>query len=82
MKTATAAAHVRTWLQQPNVALIERANLDRVLQLLEQIGTAGNLVSDAQIAAIAIENGATLHTADTDFRRFSGLKLFNPLEKK
>jgi hypothetical protein len=34
---------------------------------------------DAVIAAIAIENGATLHTTDRDFSRFPGLKWMNPL---
>jgi predicted nucleic acid-binding protein len=36
-------------------------------------------VTDAQIAAIAIEQGATLFTNDSDFGRFPGLKRQNPL---
>jgi predicted nucleic acid-binding protein len=47
--------------------------------LLETLGTAGNLVTDAQIAALAIEHDAILHTADSDFLRFSGLCWSNPL---
>ena len=39
----------------------------------------GDLVSDAHLAALAIEHDATLYTADTDFRRFRGLRVINPL---
>jgi len=43
------------------------------------LGTAGNLVSDAQMAAAALAHDAVLHTADTDFVRFQGLRWHNPL---
>ena len=52
---------------------------ERVLTLLESLGTAGNLVTDAQIAAAALENEATVHTSDADFIRFPNLKWFNPI---
>jgi len=39
----------------------------------------GNLVTDAQIAALVLESGAILHTTDTDFLRFEGLRWINPL---
>lgn len=39
----------------------------------------GALVSDAHLAALAIEHDATLYTADADFRRFAGLRVVNPL---
>ena len=42
---------------------------------------AGPLVTDAHIAAIAIENGATLYTTDRDFARFPKLKFKNPIEE-
>ena len=51
----------------------------QVLKLLETLGTAGNLVTDAQLAALALEHGAVLHTADADFLRFRGLRWFNPI---
>lgn len=38
--------------------------------LLEQAGTAGNLTTDAHIAALAIEHGAIFVTFDRDFERF------------
>ena len=39
----------------------------------------GDLVSDAQLAAITIENGGVLYTTDRDFARFPGLRWVNPL---
>jgi toxin-antitoxin system PIN domain toxin len=76
-----AADHVRSWLAQPRVSVlpVSEAHLEAVLTALEEIGTAGNLVTDAQIAALAIEHDAVLHTADGDFIRFHGLRWKNPL---
>ena len=42
-------------------------------------GIHGNLVPDAHIAALAIEHGLTLCSADSDFARFPGLAWSNPL---
>jgi predicted nucleic acid-binding protein len=47
--------------------------------LLEAVGTAGNLTSDAHLAAMAIEQGATLCSTDGDFARFPGIRYANPL---
>lgn len=81
MTPSEAATHVRAWLAQPVVQVLEpRADhLERVLTLLESPGTAGNLVTDAQIAALALESDAVLHTTDADFLRFAGLRWLNPL---
>jgi uncharacterized protein len=74
-----AIRHATTWMEQPGVRVIEAGYPKRTFELLMDIGTGGNLVSDAQLAAITIEEQAVLHTADTDFRRFKGLKTFYPL---
>lgn len=47
--------------------------------LLKSAGAAGNLTSDAHLAALAIERGATVYSADNDFGRFAGLRHVNPL---
>ena len=47
--------------------------------LLRRTGATGNLVPDAQLAALAIEHGLAVATADTDFARFPGLRWFDPL---
>jgi len=78
---AEAAGYVRSWLAQPVAQMLEPAadHVGHVLQILEALGTAGNLVTDAQIAALVIEHEAVLHTADTDFLRFPGLRWLNPI---
>jgi toxin-antitoxin system PIN domain toxin len=53
----------------------------RILRgLLRGAGTAGNLTTDAHLAALAIERGAELHSTDTDFARFAHLRWVNLLE--
>ncbi len=47
--------------------------------LLRQAGTAGNLTTDAHIAALALEHGCTICSADNDFKRFPGVTHINPL---
>ena len=81
MTAAEAAGHVRSWLEQPPVQVIAPGpdHLRQTLELLETLGTAGNLVSDAQMAALALDHDAVLHTADADFVRFPGLRWFNPI---
>jgi toxin-antitoxin system PIN domain toxin len=81
MTPREAAGHVRSWLEQPPVELLEpgSTHVDEVLRLLESLGTAGNLVTDAQIAAAVLHHGAVLHTADTDFIRFANLRWLNPI---
>lgn len=48
-------------------------------KMCEHVEIAGNLVPDAQLAALAIEYGVVLASADTDFMRFPGLRWTNPL---
>ena len=76
-----AADHVRTWLAQPCAQVLEPGpnHIEQTLKLLETVGTAGDLVTDAQIAALAIEYGAVVHTADADFLRFPGVRWRNPI---
>jgi predicted nucleic acid-binding protein len=40
---------------------------------------AGNLTSDAHLAAQAIEHGAELCSGDTDFGRFKDLRWSDPI---
>jgi predicted nucleic acid-binding protein len=47
--------------------------------LVEPLGTAGNITTDAHLAALAIEHGGEICSADTDFARFPGLRWTNPL---
>ena len=47
--------------------------------LIREVGAAGNLTTDAHLAAVALEHGATLCSSDRDFGRFPGLRWKNPL---
>jgi hypothetical protein len=75
-------AIVGTWLEQPQVKIIHPSehHFTRLAALIEQIGTAGNLTTDAHLAALAIDRGLILQTTDADFARFPGLKWKNPLK--
>lgn len=70
-----ATSYVDSWLQQSPVELVLPGPNHWVVlrRLLAVAGTAGNLTSDAHLAAIAIEGGWSLVSTDHDFRRFSGL---------
>jgi toxin-antitoxin system PIN domain toxin len=76
-----ALATVRGWLDRPTVERLTpgRRHLDIAFGLLEAAGTAGNLTTDAQLAAYAIELGGEVHSNDTDFGRFPDLRWVNPL---
>ncbi len=71
------------WLRQPPVRIAEptERHWGILKDLGESHGTAGNLTTDAHLAALAIENGATLYSSDNDFARFSGLRWKNPLKR-
>ncbi|RDI75510.1 PIN domain-containing protein [Gaiella occulta] len=75
---------VQGWLAQPCATTIApgERHLLLVRELLEPHGTAGNLVSDAHLAALAIEHGAELCSADNDFARFPRLRWSNPLASR
>jgi uncharacterized protein len=77
-----AIEYVTSWLAQPNVRLLSvtRNTLDLACQLLAGVGTAGNLTTDAQLAAFALELDAELTSNDSDFGRFKGLRWVNPLD--
>ena len=80
MFPADAIRRIRSWLAAPRVAIIGPGEThDQILfGLLEKLGTAGNLTTDAHLAALAIEFQAELASTDTDFARFPGLRWFNP----
>ena len=81
LSTDAAIADVRRWLEVPAVSIIEPgpAHLALVERLLHETAGTGNLVTDAQLAALALERQAELHSNDTDFARFAGLRWRNPL---
>lgn len=80
--TMTAAwQQVSQWLQREPVWIPQptERHAEVLGNLLAQPGVHGNLVSDAHLAALAIEHGLTLCSTDGDFARFRDLKWVNPL---
>ncbi|MBL6750996.1 MAG: type II toxin-antitoxin system VapC family toxin [Nevskia sp.] len=77
-----ACAIVNQWLGRTNVTTVGYG--ERFWEIFrQQVGEAkvsGPLVSDAALAALTIEQGATLYSTDRDFRRFPKLKLVDPLQ--
>jgi predicted nucleic acid-binding protein len=81
LSVETAFNTVESWLSQPSVTLVHPGprHLGTVKELLLHSGTGGNLTSDAHLAALAVEQGAELHSLDADYARFKKLKWSNPL---
>jgi toxin-antitoxin system PIN domain toxin len=81
LSVAEASAHVRSWLGRKQVRLHDMLtdDVEAALALLESAGTAGNLTTDAQIAAVALRLDAEVCTADLDFGRFQRVRFVNPL---
>ena len=78
-----AEAAVRQWLSCDHVQLLvpRETTLERFFSLLDEAGVGGNLTTDALIAAHAQDYGATVHSTDRDFDRFTEVRWLNPLKK-
>lgn len=76
----TAAGSVRDWLGQPAAMVVEPTprHLDVLAGLLAETGTSGNLVTDAHLAALAIEYAAVVMSYDADFGRYRGVRWEQP----
>jgi len=77
-------AIVQNWLNQDSVQIVTpgERHADFLFRLLEGIGIAGNLTTDAHLAALALEYRAQLASTDTDFARFPALRWFNPVAER
>jgi toxin-antitoxin system PIN domain toxin len=77
----TALDIVDGWLSQPISTIVHPTHRHAAVlrDLVVLAGLAGDLIPDAHLAALALEHGATLHSADSDFSRFPALKWHNPL---
>jgi len=74
-------ARVQSWLDQPCAKIIHPTERHWIVfqQMLLAGQAVGNLVTDAHLAALAIEHGCELISTDSDFSRFPKLKWKNPL---
>lgn len=76
-----ALEQVAAWLALPGVVALQPTSRHeyRFAELCRSANATGNLVSDAHLAALAIEHNCVLASNDADFSRFPGLRWFNPL---
>ena len=75
---------VEDWLSVSTVSVIEPGgrHLQIVRNLLLQARMAGDLTSDAHLAALALEHNAELCSSDRDFAKFPGLRWRDPLSAR
>ena len=81
LKAPAALETVDEWLALENVRLVREKDdhWETLRTLIASAGTAGNLTTDAHLAALAISHDAVLCSSDLDFGRFKGLRWENPL---
>jgi len=84
MPVAAACERIEEWLSLPHfhIPLPAEGHFSRLHKVLKDLGTAGNLTTDAHLATLAIERGYTLCSTDADFSRFARLKWINPLASR
>jgi uncharacterized protein len=81
LNISDAWTEIQNWLECGNTWI--PAPTDRHVEVLRELltlpGVRGDLISDAHLAALAIEHGLTLCSADTDFSKFPQLRWTNPV---
>jgi len=81
LESNEALDHIQSWLARPQVQILQPG--PRHIQILNSFSQhrllSSALVTDAHLAALAIETQSELHSNDTDFARFPGLRWHNPL---
>ena len=80
LPVAAAWAHIEEWLDAPAAWVPQPTPSHRTVlgRLLRELDLHGNLVSDAELAALCVEHGLTMVSADSDFARFPQIRWLNP----
>lgn len=80
LTVAAADERLEAWLAQQTAVVVEPTARHRELVsgLLAPLGTGGNLVNDAHLAALAIEHRGSVVSYDHDFGRFAGVRWRRP----
>ncbi|MBA3877480.1 MAG: VapC toxin family PIN domain ribonuclease [Anaerolinea sp.] len=81
LKPGEAWRFVTEWLATPTVwvPMPTERHADVLGGLVDKHNLTGNLIPDAHLAAMAIEHGLDVCSADTDFARFTEIRWRNPL---
>jgi toxin-antitoxin system PIN domain toxin len=76
-----AVGTIEDWMAQPNVRILTPTDnhWEQFRRMIVEGQSPGALISDAELAALTVEYGGVLYTADRDFARFPGLRWNNPL---
>jgi uncharacterized protein len=76
MSPQEAVGQVTDWLGAPGAVAVHPTprHADVLSNMLAHVGTGGNLVNDAHLAALAVEHRASIVTYDNDFGRFDGVR--------
>mgnify|MGYP006288256375 CR=1 FL=1 len=76
-----ALSRIHSWMDQPCTRIVTptKRHWDLFQKMLREGQATANLVTDAHLAALAIEHGCELSSTDSDFSRFPGLRWRNPL---
>jgi toxin-antitoxin system PIN domain toxin len=82
MSLNRALTRVQTWMDQPCVRVVHPTERHWTVfcKMLLEGQAAANLVTDAHLAAVALEHGCELISTDSDFSRFPGIRWRNPLK--
>lgn len=72
LETDQAFEMIKIWTASPKSVVVEPTSRHLMIMkgLIDQVGTAGNLTTDAHLAALAIEYGGEVASFDRDFERF------------
>ena len=72
--------HVEEWLDTPTTWVPSPGRGHRAIfgRLLADLDLRANLVSDAALAALCLEHGLQMVSADSDFARFTDIDWVNP----
>jgi len=81
LSVSNAWEYIESWIQLPNVWIPQpqKRHAEILKDLLIKTNASGNLVSDAHLAALAIEHGLVVFSSDRYFARFDQLKWENPI---
>lgn len=80
LEPGRAWATVEAWLGAPAawIPMETERHRDVLGGLINRYHVAGNLITDARLAALAIEHGVPVASGDTDFARFTEVRWINP----
>lgn len=83
LSPTTASDIMEAWISHPNVWIPEpgKHHAQLLRMLTNESDARGNLVTDAHLAALALEHGTSIVSFDADFSRFPDLHWENPLDR-